>query len=56
MTNSTTHGLVKAAVKQIMDRVWIEEISEGIHDIVIRDLVSCLFLKVLSRVYPDWVE
>jgi hypothetical protein len=30
-----THGLAKVAVKQISDKVWIEEIPEGIHDIVI---------------------
>lgn len=32
--NSAAHQLAKAAVKQVMDRVWIEEIPEGIHDVV----------------------
>jgi hypothetical protein len=35
VANYTAHGLVKAAVKQNMDRVWIEEIPKGIRDVVI---------------------
>jgi hypothetical protein len=35
VANSTAHGLVKTAVNEIMNRVWTEKISEGIHNIVI---------------------
>jgi len=35
VANSAAHGIAKTVVKQIMDRVWNEEISEGIRDIVI---------------------
>jgi hypothetical protein len=30
-----TYGIAKATVKQIMNRVWIEDISENILDVVI---------------------
>ena len=29
------HGLAKAAVKQVMNKIWMEEISKDIHDVVI---------------------
>jgi pyridoxine 5'-phosphate synthase PdxJ len=35
VTNYAAHGLTKATVKQIMDRVWIKEILAGIGDVVI---------------------
>jgi hypothetical protein len=35
VANSAAHGIAKASIKQIMDRVWIEEIFEDIRDIVI---------------------
>lgn len=33
--NCAANSLVKVVVKHIMDRVWIEDISECIHDVVI---------------------
>jgi hypothetical protein len=35
VANLTAHGIAKASIKQIMDRVWIEEIFEDIRNIVI---------------------
>jgi hypothetical protein len=35
VASSAAYGLAKAAVKQSIDRVWIEEIPEGIRDIVV---------------------
>jgi len=36
VTNLTAHSVtVKAAIKQIMNKVWIEKILKGIRDIVI---------------------
>jgi hypothetical protein len=36
VTNSVVHGVTaKAAIKQIMNKVWIEKILKGIRDIVI---------------------
>jgi hypothetical protein len=35
VANYAAHGLAKATVKQIMNRVWIEEIPAGIGDVVI---------------------
>jgi hypothetical protein len=55
VTNFVAHGLTKTAVKQIMDRVWIEEIYEGIRDVEFssnwlvfhRVLGSCSFIEFL---------
>jgi ribonuclease HI len=38
--NCAAHGLAKVAVKQIMDRVWIEDIPMCIRDIVILELLA----------------
>jgi hypothetical protein len=54
VTNYTAHGLAKAAVKQIMDMIWIDEIPKGIRDVVIFEQFACaeiecwaLFLEIM---------
>jgi hypothetical protein len=42
VANSAVHDLTKAAVKQIMNRVRIEKILEGIRDIVILEQIALI--------------
>jgi len=35
VANSVAHNVVKTAIKQIMDKVWIEKIPKSIRNIVI---------------------
>jgi hypothetical protein len=51
--NRAAHGLARAAVKLVMNKIWIEEIPEDIRDVVLLELCalstqSIMFLLCLE--------